>query len=104
MSKTFNTGFKKYENGIIKLNKKYGVKKGSSKSSIDKEDYIKYKEERAHLSGETICNSIMPVLYDWFSANEGDKSLEKLNSKIAQKLVAYTSSRSVKSGKFVIAK
>lgn len=104
LSKTFNTGFKKYENGIIKLNKKYGVKKGSSKSSIDKEDYIKYKEERAHLSGETICNSIMPVLYDWFSANEGDKSLEKLNSKIAQKLVAYTSSRSVKSGKFVIAK
>jgi len=104
LSKAFDKAFTAYEKGIIKLNNKYGVKRGSSKSSIDTKDYIKYKEERAHLSGETICNGIMPILYDWFSANEGDKKLEKLNSKIAQKLVAYTSSRSVQSGKFVIAK
>ena len=46
----------------------------------------------------------MPILYDWFKANEGDKRTEKLNSKFLQKFVEYTSSRSAESGKFVIAK
>ena len=104
LSTAFDEGYKKYEAGIIKLNKKYKVKQGMSKSVLSRPVYEKYKEERAHLSGETICNSIMPVLYDWFNGNEGDKKLEKLNSKVAQKLVAYTSSRSPQSGKFVIAK
>ena len=46
----------------------------------------------------------MPILYQWFKQNEGNKKTTKLNDKFLQKFVEYTSSRSPQSGKFVIAK
>ena len=41
---------------------------------------------------------------DWFKSNEGDKKKVILNEKVVQKFIEYTSSRTEKSGRFVIAK
>lgn len=108
--RVFNRALLDYDKALIELNNKYGVKKGENKSKIKKipkkgiEVYKNYTTERAALSGLHISNAIMPVLYDWFTANEQDKSTHKLNSKVLQKFIEYTSSRSPQSGKFVIAK
>ena len=102
-------GFEQYQKALNLLNKKFRVKTGDRKTVIkNKKDgvkiYDKYKDARVDLSGIYLCNNLMPILYDWFKANEGDKRTEKLNSKFLQKFVEYTSSRSAESGKFVIAK
>ena len=65
--------------------------------------YEQYKEDRINLSGTLLLNEIMPVIYKWFKGNEGGKK-ERLNTKLLQKFLEYTSSRSPQSGKFVIAK
>ena len=69
--------------------------------SADKEDEAKkaYDDERATLSGLYVSNAIMPVIYKFFKNND-----DRVNSKIIQAFVAYASSRTPKSGKFVIAK
>jgi hypothetical protein len=46
----------------------------------------------------------MPVIYEWFTNNEKSKKTAGLNQKAIQKFIEYVSSRTVKSGKFVIAK
>jgi hypothetical protein len=46
----------------------------------------------------------MPVIYEWFKKNEKNPKLLQLNTKAVQKFIEYTSSRTIKSGKFVIAK
>jgi hypothetical protein len=43
-------------------------------------------------------------LYDWFKTNESNKKNVVLNEKVVQKFIEYTSSRTEKSGRFVIAK
>ena len=65
--------------------------------------YVEYKEDRVLLSGTKVLDQIMPVIYEWFKGNEGGKKV-RLNTKLLQKFVEYTSSRSPQSGKFVIAK
>ena len=102
-------GFVEYEKALKLLNKKFRVKTGDRKTVIKNKQggakiYNKYKDARVDLSGIYLCNNLMPILYNWFKANEGDKRTEKLNSKFLQKFVEYTSSRSAESGKFVIAK
>ena len=109
LSSARDKAFINYEKEIIKLNTKYGVKKGDNKKELKNRPngevlYENYKSERVDLSGLFISNAIMPVLYDWFTANAKSKDTELINSKWLQRFVAYTSSRSPKSGKFVIAK
>ena len=109
LSSARDKAFINYEKEIIKLNTKYGVKKGDNKKELKnrpngKTLYENYKSERVDLSGLFISNAIMPVLYDWFTANDKNEDTRLINSKWLQRFVAYTSSRSPKSGKFVIAK
>ena len=101
----FDNGIKQYETELFKLNTRYGVKKGDSKSKLKnagKDIYENYKAERAHLSGVFISNNLMKTIYTWFKGNEG--TIEELNAKVLQKFIEYTSSRSPQSGMFVIAK
>ena len=97
----FNTGIVKYTTELAKVNKTFKVKSGIKLKSPAKE---LYDEERATLSALYVANAIMPVIYDWFKKNEDNKKLESLNTKAVQKFIEYTSSRTIKSGKFVIAK
>jgi hypothetical protein len=66
--------------------------------------YEAYKQDRIDLSAIHLLNKLMPVIYSWFKANESDKTVKRLNDKVLQKFIEYTSSRSPQSGKFVIAK
>ena len=84
-----------------KTNKNFKVTSGTKLKSPAKEQY---DEERATLSALYVSNAIMPVIYDWFKSNEGDKKKILLNEKVVQKFIEYTSSRTEKSGRFVIAK
>ena len=97
----FNTGIAKYGVELAKANKSFGVKPGVKLQTPKKE---KYDEERATLSALYVANAIMPVIYNWFKNNEGKPKLQPLNEKVVQKFIEYTSSRTIKSGKFVIAK
>ena len=103
-------GLKDYETELDKVNKRFKVKQSDHKSKLKsipktgEKIYDAYKADRVNLSGLYICNNIMPILYQWFKQNEGNKKTTKLNDKFLQKFVEYTSSRSPKSGKFVIAK
>ena len=63
-----------------------------------------YDDDRATLSALYVANAIMPVIYKWFKSNEGNKKTERLNDKLLQKFFEYTSSRTKKSSRFVIAK
>jgi hypothetical protein len=101
LTKAFNDGIKKYSEELEKANKKFKVKSGVKLQSPAKE---MYDEERSTLSGLYVSNAIMPVIYNWFKSNESDKKKEILNSKVVQKFIEYTSSRTEKSGRFVIAK
>ena len=67
------------------------------------QQYDMYKDDRILLSGTLVLDEIMPLLYNWFKSNENGKK-KRLNTKLLQKFVEYTSSRSPQSGKFVIAK
>ena len=111
LSSARESGFKNYEKAIAQLNTQYGVKTGDNKKIIKDGTkagairYANYTAERAQLSGLHISNAVMSVLYAWFTANAGVDNPKKIfNSKFLQRFVAYTSSRSPKSGKFVIAK
>ena len=103
-------GLKDYETELDKVNKRFKVKQSDHKSKLKnipktgEKIYDAYKADRVNLSGLYICNNIMPILYQWFKQNEGNKKTTKLNDKFLQKFVEYTSSRSPQSGKFVIAK
>jgi hypothetical protein len=101
LTRAFNEGIREYTNALEKANKKFKVKPGTKLQSPAKE---MYDEERATLSGLYVSNAIMPVIYKWFKANEKDKKRQVLNDKVVQKFIEYTSSRTEKSGRFVIAK
>lgn len=101
LKRAFEAGIKKYSVELEKANKKFKVKSGVKLQSPAKE---LYDEERATLSALYVSNAIMPVIYDWFKANEKDAKKKKLNDKVVQKFLEYTSSRTEKSGRFVIAK
>jgi hypothetical protein len=101
LTAAFNSGIKKYATELEKANKKFKVKSGTKLKSPAKE---LYDEERATLSGLYVSNAIMPVIYKWFKANESNKKNKALNDKVIQKFIEYTSSRTVKSGRFLIAK
>jgi len=101
LTSAFNTGIKKYATEIEKTNKQFKVQSGSKLKSPAKEDY---DEERAILSGLYVSNAIMPVIYEWFKKNESNEKTAFLNDKVLQKFMEYTSSRTEKSGLFVIAK
>lgn len=101
LKQAFESGIRKYGEELEKTNKKFNVKSGVKLKSPAKE---MYDEERATLSGLYVANAIMPVIYDWFKSNERSPNTEKLNEKVVQKFIEYTSSRTIKSGRFVIAK
>jgi hypothetical protein len=101
LERAFDTGIQKYATELEKANKKFKVKSGVKLQSPAKE---MYDEERATLSALYVSNSIMPVIYKWFKSNEADPKKSKLNDKVVQKFIEYTSSRTEKSGRFVIAK
>jgi len=101
LQNSFNKGIKKYADELDKTNKNFKVKSGTKLKSPVKEEY---DAERATLSALYVSNEIMPVIYDWFKKNENDKRKNVLNDKVIQKFIEYTSSRTRKSGKFVIAK
>ena len=101
LKSAFEDGIRKYSKELEKLNKKYDVKPGTKLKSPSKENY---DEDRATLSALYVANAIMPVIYKWFKGNEGSKDTEKLNDKLLQKFFEYTSSRTKKSSRFVIAK
>ena len=89
-----------FANELKKLNKKFGV----PGSSLNREAKDAYDAERSTLSGLYVSNAIMPVIYKWFKDNERNKNDKVLNVRVIQKLLEYTSSRTEKSSKFVIAK
>ena len=91
----FDKGINEYAKNLEKTNKEFNVKKNRLEDKAKKA----YDEERATLSGLYVSNAIMPVIYKFFSSNDN-----RVNSKIIQAFVAYASSRTPKSGKFVIAK
>lgn len=97
----FDAGIREYTKELDKVNKKFNAKSGTKLQSPKKEQY---DDERATLSGLYVSNAIMPLIYEWFTKNEKNKNTAGLNQKAIQKFIEYTSSRTVKSGKFVIAK
>ena len=101
LSNAFEKGIREYAKELEKMNKKFKVKSGVKLKEPSKSAY---DNERATLSGLYVANAIMPVLYKFFKKNENNKKTKRINDKIIQAFVAYTSSRTPKSGKFVIAK
>lgn len=101
LSSAFDKGIRDYAKELDKANKKYKVKSGVKLKEPAKSAY---DNERATLSGLYVSNAIMPILYKFFKSNENNKKTKRINDKIIQAFVAYTSSRTPKSGKFVIAK
>jgi len=101
LSSAFDKGISDYARQIELTNKKFKIKSGIKLKDPAKS---KYDAERATLSALYVANSIMPVVYKWFKKNETDKKNKKLNDKMIQAFNEYTSSRTIKSGKFVIAK
>jgi len=101
LTRAFNEGIRKYAAELEKTNAKFKVKSGTKLQSPGKE---MYDDERATLSALHVSNAIMPVIYKWFKSNEADKKRVLLNEKVVQKFIEYTSSRTEKSGRFVIAK
>jgi len=101
LTSAFNKGISEYTRQIALTNKKFKIKSGIKLKDPAKS---KYDAERATLSALYVANSIMPVIYKWFKKNETDKKNKKLNDKMVQAFIEYTSSRTIKSGKFIIAK
>lgn len=96
----FAEGIRKYGEEIKKLNKKFGL----PGATLKKEAKEAYDAERSTLSGLYVSNAIMPVIYEWFKNNERNEKDKVLNVRVIQRLLEYTSSRTEKSAKFVIAK
>jgi len=101
LTRAFDAGIKEYASALEKANKKFKVKPGTKLQSPAKE---MYDEERATLSALYVSNAIMPIIYKWFKANEKNVKTQPLNDKVVQKFIEYTSSRTEKSGRFVIGK
>jgi len=116
---SYDTGIENYTKAIVELNKSYNITKGMKKGDLKarpkaktgpakgmtgEQQYERYKEDRIDLSGVHLLNEIMPVIYDWFTGNEGNEKTKRLNTKVLQRFIEYASSRSPQSGKFVIAK
>ena len=87
------------------------------KSTLKASDYIAYKKERAVLSAMYVCSPMFKILWEYltdWAADDEKKRKRKVGgvnvpligncSEFVQFMVAYTSSRSPKSGSFVIAK
>jgi hypothetical protein len=100
LKSAFATGIKNYGDQIKKLNKEYGIPGKPLSEELKKE----YDTERSTLSGLYVSNAIMPVIYKWFTDNEKSEKRKVLNARVIQTLLEYTSSRTEKSSKFVIAK
>lgn len=106
---TQTKGLKDYKNGIDKLNSRYGVKASDSKDILKRNNpkaYQAYQNERAELSRDVYIGPIINVLDKWFEANNKKVKPSQINdaSRLILSFIKYTSSRSPKSGKFVIAK
>jgi len=99
--KAHEKGLKDYKKAIDDLNKTFNITPSNKSKFKASKKYDTYKEMRVDLSGIHLCNSLMGTIYKYFHANEGDKKTEKILSKILQGFVAYTSSQSPQSGKFV---
>ena len=122
----WTTGLSRFEIEVENLNKKYGVTKSDSHSVLKNQPiaitnewniktnkpkepfggqnmYEQYKIERIHIAGVEVDNRIYSVIQGYFDANDNEKNIN-FNSKIIAKFVEYASSRSQKSGMFVIAK
>lgn len=99
--KAHEKGLKDYKKAIDDLNKTFNITPANKSKFKASKKYDTYKEMRVDLSGIHLCNSLMGTIYKYFHANEGNKKTEKILSKILQGFVAYTSSQSAQSGKFV---
>ena len=126
LNAAWTTGLSRFEIEVESLNKKYGVTKSDSHSVLKNQPiaitnewniktnkpkepfggqnmYEQYKIERIHIAGVEVDNRIYSVIQGYFDANDNEKNIN-FNSKIIAKFVEYASSRSQKSGMFVIAK
>ena len=122
----WTTGLSRFQIEIENLNKKYGITKSDSHSVLKNKPiaitnewnikanktrepfngqnmYEQYKIERIHIAGVEVDNRIYSVIQGYFDSNDNEKNIS-FNSKIIAKFVEYASSRSQKSGMFVIAK
>lgn len=109
LKKVQEKGFKDYKDGIDKLNKKYGVKASDPKDKLKTGSpklYKAYQEERALLSQTKYIGPIIGKIDKWFKENNKNVKPSQINdaSRLILSFIKYTSSRSPKSGKFVIAK
>ena len=126
LNAAWKTGLSRFEVEINALNKKYGVAMNDSHSVLKNKPiaitnewgikpnktkepfngqnmYEQYKIERIHIAGVEVDNRIYPVIQAYFAGND-TVELRKFNSKLIAKFIEYASSRSQKSGMFVIAK
>ena len=126
LNAAWTTGLSRFEVEINHLNQKYGVAKNDSHSVLKNKPiaitnewgikpnktkephngqnmYEQYKIERIHIAGVEVDNRIYPVIQAYFAGND-TVELRKFNSKLIAKFIEYASSRSQKSGMFVIAK
>lgn len=112
IEKISKTGFENYTTAIGKLNKKYQVKESDTHSKITSRKqgqklYQQYQDTRAQLSKELLMDTILPILEKWFNTNGTGKKLTDTfddSSDLLREFIKYASSRSPKSGRFVIAK
>ena len=87
------------------------------KSTLKESEYIAYKKERAVLSAMYVVSPIFKILWEYltdWAADDEKKRKRKVGgvnvpligncSEFVQVMIAYTSSRSPRSGKFIIAK
>tara|TARA_Y100000034_G_scaffold112022_1_gene145636 strand:- start:47 stop:1321 length:1275 start_codon:yes stop_codon:yes gene_type:complete len=104
IQRAFDGGLKNFTAAIEALNQQYNIPAKGQKEKLPKPQHDKYKQERGKLSGLHISNAMMPVIYKWFKNNEGTPVGERVNNNMLRAFIEYTSSRTIKSGKFVIAK
>tara|TARA_B100000780_G_C21079163_1_gene434531 strand:+ start:31 stop:1452 length:1422 start_codon:yes stop_codon:yes gene_type:complete len=117
----YDEGLKDYVEAIGKLNARFNIASNTKHSVLkakpvtsangktmnlknENNQYGEYQVERAHLSGLHIDNNIYPIIESWFLNNSvSDKKLVFANMML-KRWIEYASSRSPKSGKFIIAK
>tara|TARA_Y100000296_G_C5146652_1_gene244087 strand:+ start:28 stop:1452 length:1425 start_codon:yes stop_codon:yes gene_type:complete len=119
LMKKWTAGLKRYEEELDLLNTRFGVAKDTPHSFLAnkttpqetiakkerfKNQYLEYQAERAHLSALYIDNYIYPVLENWFVFNSVSAQKLAFSNILLKRFIEYASSRSPKSGKFVIAK
>ena len=109
IKKIQSKGLSDYKKGIDKLNIKYDVKSSDLKTKLKNNGttaYAKYQDERAMLSRDVYIGPIIKILDSWLKENNKNVKPSQINdaSRLLLSFIKYTSSRSMKSGKFVIAK